>query len=99
MDIQRQIQVFSSTSWQNKIEYMSTFYATMIKKANNNYIAYFQSKLDFFLHMEESTKNTAILIEEYQKILIAKQKTREIKTLEEEKKIQESLNRVKLLQS
>jgi hypothetical protein len=49
--------------------------------------------------MEESTKNTAILIEEYQKILIAKQKTREIKTLEEEKKIQESLNRVKLLQS
>ena len=42
-----EIQIFTDLAWQEKIDYMVSFYQGMIKKTDNaEYIAKFQAKVD-----------------------------------------------------
>jgi len=65
-----ELEIFEKLSWEDKIEYMNTFYQAMIKKTDNpEYIDKFQSKIDEVNAYEESESNSDKLISLYERII------------------------------
>jgi len=95
-----EIQIFTDITFQEKINYMLSFYQQMIKKTNNpEYIAIFQSKLDEIKSYKDSEDNEQKLIKLYNRIMLAKEKTKQRKIQETQKTIQEHKEKLLRIQA
>lgn len=84
-----ELQIFEKLSWNDKIQYISWFYQGMIKKTDNpEYIAKFQWKIDEVRTYEENEVNNSNLVSLYERIMWAKEKTKQRKIEETKKTIE-----------
>ncbi len=93
-------EIFTDLAWQEKIHYMVSFYQGMIKKTDvSEYIAKFQSKIDEVQWYTESQENTDKLIALYERIMWAREKTKQRKLEEMEKHIAEEKEKLARIQA
>lgn len=72
----RECKIFTSLSWEDKVQYVTSFYENMIKKTNKSmYIDAFQAKVKEVRGYDENEVNTDKLIDMYKRIVQAKEKT------------------------
>ena len=93
-----EMQIFTDLAWQEKINYMVSFYQGMIKKTTDSeYISKFQSKIDEVQWYMENEENINKLASLYNRIMWARDKTKQ-RRIEETKqnieKEQEKLARI-----
>jgi hypothetical protein len=90
-----EIQIFTDLAWQEKINYMVTFYQGMIKKTDNSeYISKFQAKIDEVQWYTENEANNGKLIALYGRIITAREKTKERKLEEMKQHIEEEKKKI-----
>lgn len=95
-----ELQIFTDLAWQDKINYMVWFYQGMIKKTNNSeYIEKFQAKIDEVQWYEQNEENTQKLIALYERIMEAKEKTKQRKLEVSQKAIEEQKEKIARIQS
>ncbi len=74
------IEVFNKLPWQKKTDYMVWFYEGMIKKTDNaDYKTKFQDMIDQVKSYTESQESTEKLLSLYQRISLAREKTKKKK--------------------
>lgn len=77
------IEVFKKLDWQKKIDYMVWFYEGMIKKTDNEeYKTKFQDMIAQVKGYSESEESTTKLISLYERISLAREKTKKRKVEE-----------------
>lgn len=95
-----EINIFKNLKWNDKIEYMNKFYQAMIKKTDNpEYINKFQSKIDEVNAYEENELNNKKLVSLYERVIWAKQKTKQKKTIELNRSIKKNKQKLANIKS
>ncbi len=95
-----EIDIFKNLALQNKVEYISRFYQVMIKKTDNpEYINKFQSKIDEINTYKENELNNNKLILLYERIMWAKEKTKQRKMEIIKKTIEENQQKIATIES
>ncbi len=94
------LDVFNQLSWLNKIKYIVWFYQWMIKKTNNlSYIAKFQVKIDEIMWYNDSLYNNKRLTSLYERIILAKKNTKQVKNNEIQNRIKEQKQKLVSIES
>jgi len=95
-----ELQIFTDLAWQEKINYMVSFYQSMIKKTDNSdYAALFQAKVDEVKWYQENAENTNKLDALYDRIIWAKEKTKQRKIEEMQQHIEKEKAKLDDMQS
>lgn len=95
-----ELQIFEKLSWNDKIQYISWFYQGMIKKTNNpEYIAKFQSKINEVKWYEENEVNNRKLVSLYERIIWAKEQTKQRKIEETKQTIEKQKQKLARIES
>lgn len=95
-----EIQIFTDLARQEKINYMVSFYQGMMKGTDNSeYIKKFQNKIDEVKGYEENDGNMKKLIMLYERIMGAKEKTRQRRIDDSQKAIEEQKAKIARIQA
>lgn len=96
----KELDIFKSLPWKDKIEYIIWFYQGMIGKTENpTYIASFQDKIKRVKWYEENQNNTDSLITMYEHIMQAREKTKQKKLDATKKTIEEQKQKLARIQA
>ena len=95
-----ELEIFEKLSWKDKIQYVVWFYQWMISKTDNqDYIAKFQSKIDEVKSYEENELNNGKLVSLYERIVWAKQQTKQRKIEETKQAIEHQKQKLARIES
>ena len=94
------VEVFSKLERQKKIDYMVWFYEGMIKKTDNaDYKTKFQDMIDQVKSYTESQESTEKLLSLYQRISLAREKTKKKKLDEAQAALTQAQEKIQALHS
>lgn len=96
----KELDIFKSLPWKDKIEYIIWFYQGMIAKTENpSYIASFQDKIKIVKWYEDNQINTDNLVKMYEHIMQAREKTKQKKLDATKKTIEEQKQKLAWIQA